>query len=595
MSPSGISFLIGYVCIFAAERMFGGNDMVRYALLGTGALLNAAALALRAMTLGKHPAATKAALGFYAVSIFSLVVYAVGGKDMIEGLGLSTESAGQVQTAVQALVPLLWFIGALPALAIDRTLNASPHSVHPRRLQTAIEGGLALAFGLGMLFPMNWLAKEYNERYDYGFYKTTAVGESTRSIVDNLTEPIRVVLFFPASSDVLREVEPYFDGLEGPNVTVEVMDQSMEPELAKDWKIKDNGNVAFVRGEAVEIVKLGDKLDAAKKELRKLDSKVQTALLKLARDKRTAYFTVGHEEAYWKGAATPEENIEALKTGIEGLNFKVKDLGVDDGLAQAVPDDAAVVFITGPKQPFLPEEIKAIQDYRDRGGAVFLMLEPTETPDTALVALFGLDYTAVPVLSDKNFLKVTGGLSDRAFIGTNKYSSHESVTTLSKNSAQAVLITPKTGALKEATGDHAGKVTVTVKGMPEWFADTNGNYEFDKDTETRGAGLDIAAVVAGPSSGDKEWRAAVIADSTWASNALLAQVPANQFFVKDTLSWLTQDPALSGEVENEEDVKIQHTKEGESMWFYGTSALVPALVFLGGLVRVNSRRRKGNA
>ena len=98
MSPSGISFLIGYVCIFAAERMFGGNDMVRYALLGTGALLNAAALALRAMTLGKHPAATKAALGFYAVSIFSLVVYAVGGKDMIEGLGLSTESAGQVQS-----------------------------------------------------------------------------------------------------------------------------------------------------------------------------------------------------------------------------------------------------------------------------------------------------------------------------------------------------------------------------------------------------------------------------------------------------------------------------------------------------------------
>jgi len=212
MSPSGISFLIGYVCIFAAERMFGGNDMVRYALLGTGALLNAASLALRAMTLGKHPAATKAALGFYAVSILSLVLYAVGGKDTFEGMGFSAESAGQFETAVQALVPLLWVIGALPALAIDRTLSASPHSVHPRRLQTAIEGGLALAFGLGMLFPMNWLAKEYNERFDYGFYKTTSVGESTRSIVDNLTEPIRVVMFFPASNEVLPRSSPTSTG-----------------------------------------------------------------------------------------------------------------------------------------------------------------------------------------------------------------------------------------------------------------------------------------------------------------------------------------------------------------------------------------------
>ncbi|MES2644322.1 MAG: Gldg family protein [Myxococcota bacterium] len=594
MSPSGISYLIGFFAIFLAERMFGGNDVVRWSLLGIGGLLALGAVALRATTLSKHPAATKTALGFYVLSLSSLALYVAGGKAVVDGLGLSAESAEHMRTALQVLAPLVWFIGALPALAIDRTLNTSPQSVHPRRLQTAIEGGLILAFGLAMLFPMNWLAKEYNERFDYGFFKTTAVGESTRSIVDNLTEPIRVVLFFPASSEVLREVEPYFSSLEGPNVSVEIMDHAMAPELAKEWKVKDNGSVAFVRGEAVETLKLGDKLDSARKELRKLDSKVQTALLKLSRDKRTAYFTVGHEEAYWKGAASEEENTDTLKKAIEGLNFKVKELGVDDGLAQAIPDDAAVVFITGPKRPFLDEEINALKEYRDRGGAVFLMLEPSDTPDPALAALFGVQYTSSPVLSDKAFLRVTGGLSDRAFVGTNKYSSHESVTTLSKNAAQATFITPQTGAVKELEGEHAGKVTVTVKGMPDWFADTNGNYEFDKDAEKRGAGYDLAAVVAGPSSGDKEWRAAVVADTTWASNTFIRNA-ANAYYLVDTLGWLTQDPALSGEVENEEDVKIQHTKEGEAVWFYGTSALVPALVFFGGMVRVNSRRRKGNA
>jgi hypothetical protein len=272
----------------------------------------------------------------------------------------------------------------------------------------------------------------------------------------------------------------------------------------------------------------------------------------------------------------------------------VKELGVDDGLAQAVPDDAAVVFVAGPKRPFLPEEIAALKDYRDRGGAVFLMLEPSDTPDPALVSLFGVEYTAQNVISDKAYLRVTGGLTDRAYVGTNKYSSHESVTTLSKNAAQATLITPNTGAIKEMSSEHAGKVTITVKGMADWFADTNGNYEFDADAEKRGGGLDVAAIVEGPSSGDKDWRAAVVADATWASNTFIRNA-ANAYYLVDTLGWLTQDPALSGEVENEEDVKIQHTKEGESVWFYGTSALVPAMVFLGGLFRVNSRRRKGAA
>lgn len=594
MSPSGYSFLLGYAAIFLAERMFGGNDAVRWVLLGGGGIGVIAALGLRARTLAAHPSATRAGLGFYALSLLSLLLYVVSGKDVLEGFGLAGDALKHARTALQALVPLVWVTGALPGLAIDRTLHASPRSVHPRRLRTAVEGGLALAFGLGMLFPINWLAQEYNERFDYGFFKTTAVGESTRSIVENLNEPIRVVLFFPASSEVLREVEPYFSDLEGANLTVEVMDHAMAPELTKEWKVRDNGTVAFVRGEAVETVKLGDKLDSARKELRKLDSKVQTALLKLARDKRTAYFVVGHEEMYWKNAASEDENADTLKKVVEGLNFKVKELGVDDGLAQAVPDDAAVMFIAGPKRAFLSEEVTAIREYRDRGGAVFLMLEPTETPDPALVSLFGVEYTAQNLLSDKAYLRVTGGLTDRAYIGTNKYSSHESVTTLSKNSAQATFITPKTGGLREIAGDHAGKVTVTVKGMPDWFVDLDGDYEYDKDTEKRGGGLDIATVAAGPSSGEKEWRAAVVADATWASNTFLRNA-ANAYFLVDTLGWLTQDPALSGEVENEEDVKIQHTKEGESVWFYGTSALVPAMVFLGGLFRVNSRRRKGAA
>lgn len=595
MNAPTILYLVGSFAIFLAERMFGGNDLVRWTLIGLGALLAVLAVGGRLSTFERHPVATKLGVAFYAISMSSALLYVLQLKDVIEVFGFADDTTKELRVALQAAIPLAWLVGALPAFGINRTLAASPHSVHPLRVSAAWEGGLAVALGLGMLFPLNYLAHEHNERFDFGFFKTTAVGDATRKIVDSLSEPVRVVLFFPPSSDVLSELRPYFDDLEGDHLSVEVMDHAMDPETAKEWKIRDNGNVALVMGEKVEIIKLSDKLDTAKKDLRKLDSKVQTALLKLTKEKRTVYFTVGHNEFFWKNAASDEENIDTMKKALEGLNLKVKELGMKDGLAQAVPDDAAIVFVVGPRKPFFPEEIAALKAYRDQGGSLFLMLEPTDDVDPALYALGGVDFTAIPVLSDKAYIRVTGGLSDRAYIGTNKFSSHESVTTLSKHNQDLVLITPGAGSVKEAAS-HEGKVTVTVKGSTEWFHDVNGNYEFDKDAEKRG-GLDLGVVASGPASGGEkdEWRVAVLGDATFASNMVLARSPASQVYLGETIGWLTADPAIGGETESEEDVKIQHTKEGEALWFYGITAGFPALVFTVGALRVARRRKKGAA
>lgn len=597
MSASAMTFLLGSFFGFLAERMFDANAAVRWPLHALAAVLILVGIGGTLRHRARHPRAVAAALGFYALALSAGVLYLLQLRDTVDALGLTGDAAQRFRVVLQSAIPLVWVIGALPALALDRTLSASPHSVHPLRLRAAVEGGLGLALGVSMLFPINYLASAYNKRFDYGFFRTTAVGSSTRALVDELESPIRVVLFFPPSSEVLREVRPYFDDLAGPNLTVEVMDQTMEPELAKEWRVRDNGTIVFVKGEGeeerTESVKLTDKLDSARKDLRKLDSKVQTALLKLARDKRTAYFTVGHEELYWKNQPNPMENIDALKKGVEALNFKVKELGVDDGLASAVPEDAAVVFIVGPKRPFLPEEIAALKAYRDAGGPIFLMLDPSETPDQELAGLLGVAYRPELVLSDKAFVRVTGGMTDRAYVGTSKFSSHESITTLTKNASALTLITPLAGAIEELA-EHAGKVTVTIKGSPEWWRDLNGNYEFDKDTEKRGS-IDLGAVTTGPAEGGKEWRGAVIGDASWASNLVLTQSQANQVYLLETLGWLTQDPALQGETESEEDVKIQHTKEGQAVWFYGASALAPVGVFLAGWLRVQRRRRRGAA
>ncbi len=596
MNAATLLYFVGSFAIFLAERMLAGTDMVRFALLALGGLFILMSLGSRLSTFGRHPSATKLALAFTALSMSSGLLYVLQWKDVITLLGLEAATQENLRAALQALIPLVWLVGALPAFGINRTLAASPHSVHPLRIRSAWEGGLAVALGLAMLFPLNWLAHEFNHRWDFGFFRTTQVGDPTRAAVDSLAEPVRVVLFYPPSSDTLNELTPYFDELEGENLSYEVMDHAMAPELAKEWKVRDNGNIVFILGEKTESIKLPETLDKAKKDLRKLDGKVRTALLKISREKRTAYFTVGHDELFWKNATDEQTNIDSMKKVLEALHFKVKELGIDDGLAQAVPDDAALVFVVGPKKPFFPEEIEALRAFRDGGGALFLLLEPTTEDLSPLAALAGVTFDgSAPLASDKMFLPLSRGTIDRLNVGTNKFTSHESVTTLSKRSTEAVLITPSTGSITEMES-HAGSVTVTVKGMPDWFRDQNGNLEFDDAAGEKRGGYEIAAVAKGPAAGgeNSEWRAAVVADATLASNFFLRNA-ANAYYIADTVSWLTADPALAGESESEEDVKIQHTKEDEAMWFYATSALIPALVFVAGAMRVSSRRKKGAA
>jgi hypothetical protein len=48
--------------------------------------------------------------------------------------------------------------------------------------------------------------------------------------------------------------------------------------------------------------------------------------------------------------------------------------------------------------------------------------------------------------------------------------------------------------------------------------------------------------------------------------------------------------SLTGTTENEEDVKIEHTKGGQATWFYLTVLCVPLLVLGAGAVRIRLRR-----
>ena len=94
---------------------------------------------------------------------------------------------------------------------------------------------------------------------------------------------------------------------------------------------------------------------------------------------------------------------------------------------------------------------------------------------------------------------------------------------------------------------------------------------------------------------ETEFRVIVMGDATWSSDLVLGIAKGNQNYVRDSVSWLVDDETTAGSVNDEEDVKIQHTREGQGWMFYGSSFLVPFGLLIAGLVRIRIRRRRGGA
>jgi hypothetical protein len=458
-----------------------------------------------------------------------------------------------------------------------------------------------------MLFPVNYLAHENNERWDHSYFKTATPGTATLGMVQNLTNPVDAYLFFPHTSDVTEEVRTYFDQLHGDAFSIHFVDQALEAELAKELKVQKNGTIALVRGEGedqqVQRIRIGDDLGKARRKLKKLDEDVNKALVKLVSGARTVYMTVGHGEMYWKKSAgnLPARTLSSMKRTLRNMNFKVKELGAAQGLASQVPEDADLVIVMGPTDPFLPEELAAIDTFRAEGGALFVAMDPRTKADLgALLSPLGVSFSGEKLLvGERNIWVPTKRITDKYNIFTNKASTHPSVTSLSRNSRTSALLIPVAAPL---TVDKAGpyKVDITIKSLDEVWLDTEENLRFD-DGETRKE-WPLAVAINGEGSGEAaedgsapEFRAIIMGDATWASDLVLGLSKGNQDHVRDVFAWLVDEPAGGGAVNDEEDVKIQHTKEGQGWMFYSTAFLVPFGILFAGLGRLVLRRRRGVA
>lgn len=664
-------YLGGLALVLIGERVLSGLEKGAGMVTALGAVAVVLATALRFSPKFKSQgerAKIERLLAFLSIGgLVALAIYYATTDSGAERFGLTKLTAEKRDHAIE-LLRVLWVslltLSVVPQIFAETALRPMRRAERPeaRRVKAAAMAGGSLAmvavYGSLLVYASGGIQK----KWDYSYFKTSRPGESTFKIAKSMTEPIRVVAFFPDVNEVRPEVESYLKELaaSSPKLKVEVRDRLLAPKLAKELRANQDGVVILSKGSATYTLTIGTDVNTARAKLQTLDRDFQEQLLKAVRSHKTVYFTVGHGElndAPKGGTENQGRSANIAKLLLQKQNVTVKELGLGQGLGSEVPADADAVVVLGPSDAFSPEEVASLQRFADAGGHLLLALDPesassmnlvgaqeskdaaapapsaapaasatplakpspsgsaaaktppppapkTPTPPhlAALVGITGLTLSPDLLANESQHIMMRSNDSDRVRLQVSSFSSHASVSTLSRNSPRAAIVVFGAGSLDKPQ-NMTGKVDFTVRSASGTWSDVNPNFRLDKDTEKTQV-YNIAAAVTKPVAGAsalpsppakpddkdkgkkpevKEMRAFVTADVDAFSDLVLTNVVGNQVLFVDAMRWLVGEESYSGATNTEEDLHIEHTKQQDLAWFYSTIFGIPLLVLAAGL------------
>ena len=650
---------LGLILIFAGERAFAHLDAWQKGFTFAGLALVAIASLIRLVVWTKATGRQKKvewiSLLCHVGVIAALAMYYTTTTPGMEMVKMTTESAKARWGTTMTVLWLIVMVSSLiPLLMTEIVLGSNRHkqagneklaeaSVDVYRVKDMASSGLTIAFALALMMVTCNIAEQRNIRKDVSYFKTSSPGGATVSIVSSSKDPMTALAFFPSVDEVGDEVEGYLNELarQSGKLNVQRVDRLVDSELAKEHQISKDGTIVLIRGTKPEPTKPEDaalketakdakdkakekptsnykteKLSissdikvARKNDLRKFDEKIQRSLMKVIRDKRVAYLSVGHGELNESTKSDDLTNLNPLgkatliKELLRMLNYDVKNW---DGFGKPIPDDATLLMILAPRTALVAEDLRSIDEYLAKGGRLLFALDPDgEATLGDLEGRLGVSFDKTSLADDKAHFVRYRSSADYKYIMTNQFSSHSSVTTISRAGANAGILMVNAGSFKEGkftkkAGKEDPKRTFVIRSMVSSYQDKNSNNTYDKGDESR-ARHNLAAAIEDPAAqpanlkeGETHdgMRAFVISDGEIFSDGLLSQFQPLAYFIADIVKWLGGEEEFIGDTKNEEDVRIEHTKSEDATWYYLTLVGAPLLVLLLGLGFVGLRRRR---
>jgi len=327
----------------------------------------------------------------------------------------------------------------------------------------------------------------------------------------------------------------------------------------------------------------------------KAEAALTAAVLEVTEERKPlACILAGRGEASMAG--TNHDGLSLAAAGLRNTNFEVRELKL--ALNENIPHDCDVLIVPGPEDEYRPGEMAAITRYLEKGGNLFLALNPYSCTsfDKEILPAFGV--ALAREVTCRIVPEAMGG-KDREIIfqlPVEKFSNESRITSSFAENDFYVLFY-KAGSLMPAPG---GLDNLTVKGLAyshsEVWGDTHlpnewGDFTCDDLTEKRGERL-IGLSCEGKGS-FRGSRLVLFADSFFYSNrALQVGSRGNLLLFTNSINWLAARETqldIGPKLPYESRVELL-PEEIHGIGFY-VMVVIPAVALLLGLVVWWFRRR----
>ena len=244
---------------------------------------------------------------------------------------------------------------------------------------------------------VNFLLFRTTARFDVTSTRVFSLAQQTRQVLDGMDSPVRANAFFipndPTTAFQQQQAEDLLNEFarRSSNFTYRFIDPELNRTIAVQYDVTDYPVIVF---EDLETFAQQSVFAFNQQEF------VTGILVSTGEEQKHVYHLTGHEEAsLTRDPATGETDDDGFDFALQGMqrdNYRVLPLNlVQDG---AIPQDAAVVIVPGPKRDLSEAETQAFMDYLIRGGKAIFMLDP-DAPDSyrALLLQWGVQVGTTPV------------------------------------------------------------------------------------------------------------------------------------------------------------------------------------------------------
>jgi len=386
---------------------------------------------------------------------------------------------------------------------------------------------------LAIIGLFGFLSTRYHHRFDITEAGVHSLSDRTAKVLAGLERDVEIVALVPTARQIVaRDLLSRYE-YENPRVHIEYADPNTRPDLVEDESLTpeklESGILRISIGDdSVEVDEINEE-------------KVTNALVQLTRSgERVVYFLIGHNEHPVEGEGAEDAGGFSLaRQALKNENYRVETLLL--AATGEVPDDAEVVVVAGATRPLLPQESRALQRFVERGGALWVGIDPRANTNIGEdLARWGVDVGEDIILD-----RVQGMFGRPMSPLAGEYANHD----ITRGLREATLFEGARSV--QPRREAGGKFTAIVRTSDNSWAERDLERLFnDKQAEYGGDDLrgPVALAVAGsplldgaaemPEGVDP--RLVVFGDSDFASNQFIDVFRNRDLFV-NSVSWLIGD------------------------------------------------------